>query len=100
FFRLPERNWLLHIVIPILGVAALAYPLWAVAQPGQAFPYNLVPYIVIAWIVLGIITYAYFRVKAPEKLTALGSFLAEDNPSEDRLMLDDVTRPAGHTEAN
>jgi IS605 OrfB family transposase len=50
FFRLPERNWLLHIVIPILGVAALAYPLWAVAQPGQAFPYNLVPYIVIAWV--------------------------------------------------
>ncbi|HWZ17466.1 MAG TPA: APC family permease [Ktedonobacteraceae bacterium] len=98
FFGLPERNWLLHIVIPILGVAALAYPLWAVAQPGQVFPYNLVPYIVIAWIVLGIITFVYFRVKAPEKLAVLGSFLAEDNPSEDRLMLEDATHSAHHAE--
>ncbi len=100
FFRLPERNWLLHIVIPILGVAALLYPLWAVAQPGQAFPYNLVPYIVLAWLVLGIITFAYFRVKAPEKLTALGAFLAEDNPSEDRLMLEDATHSAHSADAD
>ncbi len=99
FFNLPERNWLLHIVVPVLGVAALAYPLWAVAQPGQAYPYNLVPYIVIAWIVLGIITYVYFRTRAPEKLTALGSFLAEDNPSEDRLMLDNVTESVHHHQA-
>ncbi len=88
YFTLPERNLLLHIVIPILGVAALAYPLWAVAQPGQAYPYNLVPYIVIAWLIIGLVTYLYFRARAPEKLSAVGSFLAEDNPSEDRLMLD------------
>lgn len=100
FFRLPERNWLLHIIIPILGVAALAYPLWAVAQPGQAYPYNLVPYIVIAWLVVGVITYVYFRTSAPEKLTALGSFLAEDSPSEDRLMLEDATHSAHHAEAD
>ncbi len=98
FFRLPERNWFLHIIIPILGVLALAYPLWAVAQPGQAYPYNLVPYIVIAWLVLGVITFFYLRAKAPEKLYALGSFLAEDNPSEDRLMLEDATHSAHHTE--
>ena len=100
FFRLPERNWLLHVIIPILGVAALAYPLWAVAQPGQAYPYNLVPYIVIAWLVFGVITYMYFRARAPEKLTALGAFLAEDNPSEDRLMLEDATHSAHHAEAD
>jgi len=100
FFRLPERNWLLHIIIPILGVASLAYPLWAVAQPGQAYPYNLVPYIVITWLVVGVITYVYFRTSAPEKLTALGSFLAEDSPSEDRLMLEDATHSAHHAEAD
>jgi len=88
FFRLPERNWFLHIVVPILGIAALAYPLWSVAQPGQAYPYNLVPYIAIGWIVLGLITYFYFRAKSPDKLTKLGAFLAEENLSEDRLMLD------------
>ncbi|HET9999884.1 MAG TPA: APC family permease [Ktedonobacteraceae bacterium] len=88
FFSLPERNWFFHIVVPILGIAALAYPLWSVAQPGQAYPYNLVPYIAIGWIVLGAIVYFYFRARAPEKLTKLGAFLAEESLSEDRLMLD------------
>jgi hypothetical protein len=82
------------------SIHSMAYPLWAVAQPGQTFPYNLVPYIVIAWIVLGIITFVYFRVKAPEKLAALGSFLAEDNLSEDRLMLEDATHSAHQAEAD
>lgn len=95
FFKLPERNVLLHIVIPILGIAALAYPLWAVAQPGQAYPYNLVPFIVVGWIVLGAITYFYFRSKAPEKLTAIGSFLAEENLSEDRLLLNTPVEETG-----
>jgi hypothetical protein len=45
-------------------------------------------------------TFVYFRVKAPEKLTALGSFLAEDNPSEDRLMLEDATHSAHHADAD
>ena len=42
----------------------------------------------IAWIVLGLVVYFYFRARSPEKLTAVGSFLAEENLSEDRLMLD------------
>ncbi|HLX55902.1 MAG TPA: APC family permease [Ktedonobacteraceae bacterium] len=88
FFSLPERNWFFHIVVPILGIAALAYPLWSVAQPGQSYPYNLVPYIVLGWIVLGAVVYFYFRAKSPEKLTALGSFLADESLSEDRLMLE------------
>lgn len=87
FFTLPERNIFLHIVVPILGIAALVYPLWAVVQPGQAYPYNLVPIVTIVWIALGVLIYFYFRAKAPEKLSALGAFLAEDSPSEDRLML-------------
>lgn len=89
FFRSPQRNVFLHIVIPVLGILALAYPLWSVAQPNQSYPYNLVPYIVLAWLVLGVIVFFYFRATSPQKLTALGSFLAEENLSEDRLMLDD-----------
>jgi hypothetical protein len=38
--------------------------------------------------VLGAIVYFYFRAKAPDKLTKIGAFLAEENLSEDRLMLD------------
>jgi len=88
FFRLPERNVFVHIILPILGVAVLAYPLWATVQPGQAYPYNWVPIIVLAWLVIGIVTYFYFRARSPEKLTALGSFLAEDASAEESAPLD------------
>jgi amino acid transporter len=88
FARDPERNVWKHVVLPIAGVLALAYPLYYVAKPGQAHPYNLVPYIVLIWIVLGLLTYMYFRARAPEKLAAIGRALAEeeDDLSEGHLM--------------
>lgn len=88
FFRLPERNIFVHVIVPILGVAVLVYPLWAVAQPGQAYPLNLVPIIVLIWLALGIAAYFYYRVKSPEKLSALGSFLAEDASTEEPVSVE------------
>lgn len=74
----PDRNALLHVVVPILGVLALAYPLWAVAQPGQDYPFNLVPILVAAWALIGVLIYAYLRVRDPGRLEAAGSVLAEE----------------------
>ena len=73
-----ERNALLHVVVPILGVVALAYPLWAVTQPGQDYPFNLVPILVLLWLLLGVAIYAYLRVRDPRRLQAVGSVLAEE----------------------
>jgi amino acid transporter len=39
-----------HLVVPLIGVAAMAWPLWGLVQPGQPWPFNTFP-----WIVLGII---------------------------------------------
>lgn len=79
FWRMAERRVFTHIVIPILGVLALAYPLYSVSAPGQAFPYNLVPIIVVIWILAGLALYLYYRARSPEKIAALGSFMAEDD---------------------
>jgi amino acid transporter len=78
FARDPERNVWRHVVTPVAGILALAYPLYYVSKPGQAHPYNLVPYLVLLWIVLGLAAYMYLRARAPEKLTAIGRALAED----------------------
>jgi amino acid transporter len=77
YWGLPERNLLLHVVVPVLGVLVLVYPLWSVVQPGD-FPYNLVPVIVVLWVLVGAITYAYFRTRDPRRLEAVGSVLASD----------------------
>jgi amino acid transporter len=78
FARDPERNVWRHIVAPVAGIVALAYPLYYVSKPGQAHPYNLVPYLVLAWIAIGLATYLYLRARAPHKLAAVGRVLAEE----------------------
>jgi Ca2+/Na+ antiporter len=78
FARDAERHLLKHVLFPLAGIAALGYPLYFVAKPGQAYPYNLVPYIVLAWIVWGFVTFFWFRAKDPAKLAAVGKILAED----------------------
>jgi amino acid transporter len=83
FWRRDDRRVLTHVVIPALGVLALAYPLWAVAAPGQAFPYSLVPIIAIIWLVAGLALYLTYRSRSPEKIAALGSFMAEDEAHDE-----------------
>lgn len=79
FWKRPDHRTLTHVILPILAVVGLAYPLYSVSAPGQAFPYNLVPLVVIIWIIVGILLYRYYRAKSPEKIAALGSFVAEDD---------------------
>lgn len=79
FWKLPERNLLTHVLLPILGIAALAFPLYAVSKPGQSYPYNFVPWIVLIWLAIGTGLYFYYRANAPEKIAALGTFVAEDD---------------------
>jgi amino acid transporter len=79
FWGKPERKIIAHVVLPVLGVLALAYPLYSVSKPGQAYPYNLVPWVVLVWLVAGVGLFFYFRARSPEKITALGTFVAEDD---------------------
>jgi len=78
FWKLPERSWWRHVIIPIAGVAALAYPLWSVAKPGQSWPYSLVPWITLAWLGLGTVLLLTYRKTSPEKIAAIGTFIADD----------------------
>jgi amino acid transporter len=74
FWRLGERNTWTHVVLPVAGIIALAYPLYVVVQPGQAYPYNLVAVVVALWILIGCVFLVYLRSRAPEKVAALANF--------------------------
>ena len=83
FWTHPERTVLTHVVVPTLGVAVLIYPLYSVANPLQPYPFNLVPIIVLAWVLAGLVLYLVYRARSPEKIAALGSFItADDLPAE------------------
>jgi amino acid transporter len=78
YWKQPDYSVLRHMVFPVIGTLILLYPLYQVAKPGQAFPYNLVPYGVLAWVILGFVVYRYLQRSAPEKLAALGATMATD----------------------
>ena len=56
--------WFTRLIIPILGVAVLAIPVYGDLQPGQAAPYKYLPYLTLALIVVGV---AYALVLAATK---------------------------------
>lgn len=82
FWKLAERKLITHVIVPVLGVLALLYPLYAVANPAQSYPFNLVPIIVLLWIAAGVVLYFYYKAKSPEKIAALGSFITEEDLPE------------------
>ena len=78
YWKQPEFNIWRHLIAPVCGTVVLIYPLYAVAKPGQPFPYNYVTEIVLGWLVLGIAAYAYLKRTSPDKLAALGAVMASD----------------------
>jgi hypothetical protein len=61
------------------------YPLWATVDaddsPGQAYRSYWVPAVVLAWLLVGAVTFVALRWKAPDKLAAIGSSLADESTS-------------------
>lgn len=74
----PQFNALRHLVAPVAGILVLLYPLYSTSKPGQEFPYSLVPYAVLFWIVVGLLVYAYLKQTSPEKIRAIGSTMADE----------------------
>jgi amino acid transporter len=78
--RTRERGAFRHFVLPILSVASLVYPVWAVATedaPDQVYRSYWVTTAVLAWLILGIAVYLRLRRKQSPAVTAYGSTPAD-----------------------
>jgi len=49
------KNAWLWVVTPVIGVAVLAIPIWGDLRPGQASPFNTLPWLTIALIAVGVV---------------------------------------------
>jgi len=47
-------QWWRHGLIPLVGTLLLLPVLWVTFDPLPAYPFNLVPYIVVAWMIIGV----------------------------------------------
>jgi amino acid transporter len=77
-YRPTEFNVVKHVVLPVLGMAAIAVPVYYLSKPGQPTPYNWFPYIAIGVIVVSVI-YATILVRRDPRLSdRVGSIVADE----------------------
>jgi amino acid transporter len=84
--RRQEFNWILHFVFPVGTSLVLIYSLYASFNPFPAFPYNLSPFIVAAWLIIGIVFLVGLRMRGNEEwLKKAGDIVAERRETPEEL---------------
>ncbi|HEY7011396.1 MAG TPA: APC family permease [Streptosporangiaceae bacterium] len=77
-YRPAEFNVVKHIVLPVLGMIAIAVPVYYLTKPGQEQPYNWFPYAALAIVVISVI-YAYVMNRRDPGLgERAGSIVADE----------------------
>jgi amino acid transporter len=66
-----------HLILPLLGVLAIGFPLWALVQPGQAAPFNLFPWISLGIVVIALIYATILSRRDPTLGERVGSIVAD-----------------------
>ena len=84
--RRQEFNWILHFVFPVGTSLILIYSLYASFNPFPAPPYNLSPFIVGAWLLIGIAILVVLRLRGNEEwLQKAGEIVGERRETPDEL---------------
>jgi amino acid transporter len=77
-YRRPEFNVIKHAVLPVLGMAVIAVPVYYLCKPGQPNPYNWFPYAALGIAIIAVI-YAVVLVKRDPGLgDRVGSIIADE----------------------
>jgi amino acid transporter len=71
-------NWILHFIFPVGTSAVLIYSLYKSFSPFPSHPYNWSPFIVAAWLVIGIGILAVLRWRGHEAWLSKASAIVEE----------------------
>ena len=75
---LPEHfSVVKHLILPILGVLAIGFPLWALVQPGQMPPFSYFPWIALGVIVVALIYAVILTLRDKTIGDRVGSIVAD-----------------------
>jgi len=75
-------SWL---VVPLVGVAILAIPLWYNLQPDQDPPFNLMPVLLPALILVGVAYMLYVQRAKPHLLARAGGIMMGESAPEESV---------------
>jgi amino acid transporter len=72
-----------HGVLPVVASLLMLLPIYGLVYPVPAYPNNLVPYIMLLWIVLGGIYLFLVARRRPQLLDAMGRVMVDEKPAAD-----------------
>ena len=70
-------NGFRHAVLPVIGIAFIVVPLYYLAKPGQATPYNWFPWAALAYIVVAFLYSSVLVSRDPSIGDRVGSIVAD-----------------------
>jgi len=77
-YRRSEFNVIKHAVLPILGMAVIAVPVYYLCKPGQPNPYNWFPYAALGIAVVAVIYAVVLTRRDPALGDRVGSIIADE----------------------
>jgi amino acid transporter len=77
-----DFNPLLHVFLPLLGIAAFAIPLVGTFYPRPAAPYSWLPFLAVGWLVLGILVALWLGRHRSEALNRIGRVFLVEGPEQ------------------
>jgi amino acid transporter len=82
-FRDQFRLWR-HLLLPAAAAVLFLFPLWGILHPRAYTLVNLLPFVALGWLGLGIIAAGVLRARRPVNLDALGRVFtpAEEEPAD------------------
>jgi amino acid transporter len=82
-FRDQFRLWR-HLLLPAAAALLFLFPLWGILHPRAYTLVNLLPFVALGWLCLGIIAAGVLRARRPANLEAVGRVFtpAEEQPAD------------------
>jgi amino acid transporter len=77
-FRPQEFSVLKHLVLPVLGMIAIAVPVYYLSKPGQPAPYDWFPYAALITVIVAVIYAVALSSRDPSLGDRVGSIVADE----------------------
>jgi amino acid transporter len=77
-----EFSVLLHAILPIASMGLIGVMLWKNVTSSSGFPYNILPWIAVVYLLVGIATAIYLNTKRPGTMSAVAAEFSEHGVDE------------------
>jgi amino acid transporter len=92
FYRKERENFSIvrHVLIPLVATAAVLLPIRGLLYPVPDPPYNLLPYLLAAWVLIGLVVLFVISRRRPDLVEAMGHAFTEAGADEPDTTQEDV----------